>query len=387
MRPHMRKPRYVHEYHDRHGKPRIYLRRPRKPQVALPGPLYSQAFWTAYHEAMVGIAPVAKGSEAVARGSVSEAVVRYYSSAEYKRLATSTKVTYRSIIERFRSKHGDKPLARLETKHVNNMIDDLADTPAAATIFRKRLHTVMKVAIGAGLLKVNPVAGAKIVKYKTKGYRTWTETDIAAYRARWPIGTPRRLALEVLLYTGLRRSNAVRLGWHSVVDGALQVSIKKSQEMVELTIPIHPELAKLIARCPKSDPAFIVTEFGKPRTAKALTNWIRESAHIAGLPSASSPHGMRKAACRRLAEALCTPHQIQAITGHQNLKEIETYTKAVEQKRLAQSAMATVVAAFRSDEVANRDTRLAESAANPLTDNVWQVPVALPRGLEPLFSP
>src|SRR3954452_8481724 len=98
MRPREKKPRYVHEYDDRHGKPRIYLRRPRQPQVALPGPLYSQAFWAAYHEAMAGVSLAAKVSDAVARGSVSEAVVRYYGSAEYKRLAPSTKITYRSII-------------------------------------------------------------------------------------------------------------------------------------------------------------------------------------------------------------------------------------------------------------------------------------------------
>jgi hypothetical protein len=54
---------------------------------------------------------------------------------------------------------------------------------------------------------------------------------------------------------------------------------------------------------------------------------------------------MRKAACRRVAEAGCTPHQIQSITGHQNLKEIETYTKAVEQASLAKTAMASVTKA------------------------------------------
>jgi integrase len=169
--------------------------------------------------------------------------------------------------------------------------------------------------------------------------------------------------------------------------GHPHVSIAKSQGMVEIEIPIHPDLVKLITTCPKSDPTFIITEFGKRRTAKALTNWIRESAHKAGLPADSSPHGMRKAACRRLAEALCTPHQIQAITGHKNLKEIETYTRAVEQKRLAQAAMAAMAGAFRSEQVANPDTGLAKTGANPLIPQAAAMEMALPRGLEPLFSP
>src|SRR5215831_592149 len=45
------------------------------------------------------------------------------------------------------------------------------------------------------------------------------------------------------------------------------------------------------------------------------------------------------AAARRLAEAECTTHEIGAITGHASLKEIEHYTKAVDQQKLAASAM------------------------------------------------
>ena len=34
-----------------------------------------------------------------------------------------------------------------------------------------------------------------------------------------------------------------------------------------------------------------------------------------------------------------TPHEIMVITVHKSLKEVERYTKAAEQKRLAKSAM------------------------------------------------
>ena len=59
----------------------------------------------------------------------------------------------------------------------------------------------------------------------------------------------------------------------------------------------------------------------------------------AGLPDRCVTHGLRKAAARRLAEAGCTAHQIMSITGHQSMKEVERYTKAVEQKRLAVAAI------------------------------------------------
>jgi site-specific recombinase XerD len=59
----------------------------------------------------------------------------------------------------------------------------------------------------------------------------------------------------------------------------------------------------------------------------------------AGLADRCVTHGLRKAAARRLAEAGCTARQIMNITGHRSLKEIESYTKAAEQQRLAQAAM------------------------------------------------
>ena len=334
-------------YRDRHGKQRVYFRKPGAPLVALPGPLYSEAFWIAYHKAMAGEtvnSPV--GSGRVKAGSLSALIVEYYQSAEYKTLAESTRGAYQRGLDRFRQEHGDKPVALLETKHINKIIDQMADRPAAADNLRDRLSELMKFAIGPGYRDDNPVLFAKRVKYKTAGIRPWTEGDIIAYRERWPIGTPQRLAVEILLFTGLRKSDAVRLGRQYRQGSHFKIATKKSQGTVTLEIPIHPTLDKHLTYAPANSMVYLVTAHGRSRSEKAFTNWLREAAHKAGLPSDSSPHGLRKAACRRLAEAGCTPHQIMAITGHQQLAEVETYTKDVNQKRLAQGAMATIIDAF-----------------------------------------
>jgi integrase len=51
-------------------------------------------------------------------------------------------------------------------------------------------------------------------------------------------------------------------------------------------------------------------------------------------------HGLRKAACRRLAEAGCSAPEIMAISGHKNLSELQHYIEAANQGRLAKRAMA-----------------------------------------------
>jgi hypothetical protein len=45
------------------------------------------------------------------------------------------------------------------------------------------------------------------------------------------------------------------------------------------------------------------------------------------------------AAYRRLAEAGCSANEIAAISGHVTLSEVQRYTKAADQARMARNAM------------------------------------------------
>ena len=62
----------------------------------------------------------------------------------------------------------------------------------------------------------------------------------------------------------------------------------------------------------------------------------------AGLLRGTSAHGLRKAACRRLAEAGCGANLIAAVSGHKSLREVQRYTEAADQARMARAYHATV---------------------------------------------
>ena len=309
----------------------------------LPLPLYSETFWAAYNKALAGH----KATSGVRQGTLEALILDYYASAEWKGLADNTKSAYRRVLDRFRGAHGHRLVADLETHHVNKILDGVADHPEAASNLRDRLSGIMKFAIGAGYRSNNPVRDAKRIKRKSKGIRSWTEADIRLFRKRWPVGSPQRLAFEILLFTGLRRSDAVRLGPEHRKDGYFVISTRKSGELVTLEIPVHTTLDRHLAFAPEG-PTYILTQYGEPRSTKAFGNWIGEAADKAGLPPDSSPHGLRKAACRRLAEAGCTGPMIQAITGHQSLQEVDAYIRAVNQKMLAKGAMSVIMDAFES---------------------------------------
>jgi integrase len=147
-----------------------------------------------------------------------------------------------------------------------------------------------------------------------------------------------------MLYTGCRVSDALVLGRQHVRNGLLSYVQHKNRNRrpVSLTIPVHSELARIIAATPASNMTFLASGWGKPfKSAASLSGWMRRQCKAAGLPEVSA-HGLRKSCARRLAEAGCSPHQIMSITGHSTLKEIERYTKAADQKRLAVEAMRVV---------------------------------------------
>ena len=212
-------------------------------------------------------------------------------------------------------------------------------SPAQAHKLRKRLSTLMRLAVKWEFTENNPMHDAERIQHKTKGYETWDEGDVKKFRSRWAQDTTQRLAFELMIYTGLRRSDVVRLGWGHIQGDFIVISTKKSQGLVELNIPIHPDFRAILDGIAHDHERLIITQHGKPRSEKSFTNWIIEAARSAGLPPHRSPHGLRKAACRRLAEAGCSALEIMSITGHSNIKEIEIYCRDVNKKRLAQAAI------------------------------------------------
>ncbi|MGX1349673.1 hypothetical protein AB7M49_003249 [Bradyrhizobium elkanii] len=132
---------------------------------------------------------------------------------------------------------------------------------------------------------------------------------------------------------------------------------------------MHADLARYIADCPKDGPAFIATMYGRARSEKAFSSWISEAAGDAGLPEGSSPHGVRKAACRRLAEAGCSALEIMSVTGHTNIREIERYCREAAKKKLAVAAMAKLQKGFDASDnpkLPNQAQRLGKNSDKPL---------------------
>ena len=277
------------------------------------------------------------GFDRVQPGTISALAVAWYTSAHFKHLAPSTQRTYRGILERFRAKHGDKRVGSLEAAHLRGILDARSDTPQAANNLLRVVRMLMSFGVERGWRKDNPALTVRRIRARVAGFHSWTEDEIATYEARWPEGSRERLALALLIFTGQRRGDVVRMGRQHVQGGALHVVQGKTK--ARLALPLHPVLKAILDVLPADNLTFLVTHIGQPFSPEGFSNWFTKSARAAGLPIGCSPHGLRKAAARRLAEAGCSANEIGAITGHRTLSEITRYTAAADQARLAERAM------------------------------------------------
>jgi integrase len=198
---------------------------------------------------------------------------------------------------------------------------------------------MLKLAVKLGWRKDNPARDVERVLYRSPGLPSWSDEEIAAYEARWPLGTKQRLALALLLYTGQRRSDAVRMGRQHLRDGGHRIFVKQQKTGAELLIPVHPELRRALDLVPADQLTFLLTDYGNAFTPAGFGMRFAEWRTAAGLPKRWSSHGLRKAAARRLAEAGATTQEIMAIGGWRTLAEVERYTRAADQARLARSAI------------------------------------------------
>jgi integrase len=336
--------KYVHQWVDKRNggaKARYYFRRDGK-RVPLPGMPGSAAFMIAYQAALTEQqALVAIGASRLKAGSIAALVAAYFSSPAFMTLKPATRQTYRLILEKFRVEHGDKPVALLTRQHINAMLAKRVATPGAANHWLRLVKAVMAFAVEEGFRSDNPAIGVRRIKTQSDGFHTWTEDEIAAFEERHPLGTKPRLAFDLLLYTAQRRSDVVRMGRQHVRDGSVLVRQQKTGAM--LAIPMHPALAASIEATPNGHMIFLVTAYGQPFTAAGFGGWFRARCDEAGLPKHCAAHGLRKAACRRLAEAGCSANVIASISGHTTLREVERYTKAADQERMARAGMAAII--------------------------------------------
>jgi integrase len=349
-------PPYVYEDRDRYGRARLYFKRSRRHRkVRIKEKPGTEGFAQRYHELLresENGAYRATPHDAPKPGTFRWLCIEHFKSPAFMRLDPGTQRVTRLIVEKMflepiapgaAETFADCPLDRFGVKAVRILRNRRADKPEAANNRVRRLRRIFAWALEEGIdgVKGNPARDVPFLKpSRIGGFPTWTAEDVARFEVQHPLGTKAHLALALLLYTGVRRSDLVRLGRQHVRNGALVFTQHKgrSRSPLTLTLPILPALQNIIDASPTGDLTFLITEQGKPFTAPGFTNWFRDRCAEAALPDRSA-HGLRKASATRAAENGATTHQLMAIFGWLTIKQAENYTRAAERNKLAKGGM------------------------------------------------
>lgn len=323
----------------RHGKEVWYLRRTGQPKIRLPGhPGVSRENADAYFAALENRATVkTPGAGRFAPGTFGDLCARYLGSNKFLLRAPITQQTYRGQIEPLRIPFGQIPLEQFQPKHVVALMEQKSGKPGAANNVLKMLKILFGYGVKAGLMATNPAAHIEKDAYTSRGSEPWREEQVGKFRAEWPLGSPQRTALEIMINTGLRIGDTLKLGPQHIRDGAIHIRTGKTA--VELTLPILHNLRLALDAAPTPHLTYLATAQGRTRSAKAAYSWFSAAAAKAGIPPGYTAHGLRKAIVTTLAERGATEQQMKAVSGHKGSRELQPYCQRAEQKRLAEDGM------------------------------------------------
>ena len=331
--PRPRPPHLIREV-SRHGKATWVVRVGHGPRTRLRATYGTPEFEAAYPAAIKGeVVPARRKASA---GTLQWLWDEYRQSSAWGSLANATRRQRENIMLGVLREAAGMPLSSVDRDAIIEGRERRAKTPSQANNFLNTMRALFSWAVDAGRIEKDPTEGVKIVKRpKTGGFHAWTEEEVSRFEARWPIGTRERLAFTILLCTGLRRGDAAIVGRQHVSDGVILMRAEKTG--TQLTIPILPELARVIAASKTGDLTFVATPSGGPMRKESFGNWFGEACREAGVPG--SAHGLRKAGAARAASNGATVAQLNAIFGWTDSQMASLYTKSADRVRLAKEAI------------------------------------------------
>lgn len=331
----MPRPRYqyVQKQITRHNKVVWYFRIGSGKRTRLRGEYGSEEFVADWRALMAG-----QAIEAAPPGkhTLQWLVDKYEESAAFKGLKGSTQSNRRNILKKVCATGGSLLVSQINRTTIAAGRDRRAATPHAAVSFMKVMGYLMEWAVDAGYVKENPVKGVKRPKVKTSGFKPWTEEDVIAFYKKHGPDTQARLAIELILFTGLRRSDVWKIGPQHIRNDVIELKAEKNE--APLFIPLHPILKASLQKVETGHLAYLVTPVhGRPfKSKESFGNWFGKMCAQADVQSRA--HGIRKTVAQQLAEAGGSNAELKALFGWSSDAMAALYTRNADKRRLAEAA-------------------------------------------------
>ena len=332
--------KYLTSWRDRHGRRRYFFRAHGKkyPLTGKPG---DPEFHAAYARFLADLKAKTLGRRETAfiKGTIGWVIEQYLASVQFAGKADNTQRNYRRVLDILKVKLGAARIADLQPNHIRIIRDEVAKTSTATADIATMLLGVLwdhaaefcKLPLG-----VNPAHGLRKVHGDKKPHEPWPAEIIEGFLA--VASEPLRLAFYLLLYTGQRVGDVVKMKWSNFAGDRVQLVQEKTGQPIN--VQVHKRLAEVLKEVPRINDYVLNNSWGRPyKNADALSGVIKRvltddlenAGHL-------TTHGLRKNAGVALAESDCTVPEIMAILGHKTPAQAIAYVEKANRGKLADSA-------------------------------------------------
>jgi integrase len=245
-------------------------------------------------------------------------VTAYKASADYQKLAPSTKTVWGPWLDRIADHFSTLSIAAFDHPKVRQVIrqwrNQYADKPRTADMGIQVLSRVCAYAVDPlGKLAGNPCEGIKALWSSDRAEIIWTDADIARIKQAC---TPEIAhAIDLAAATGLRRGDLVRLSWLHIQDGAIVITTSKSKHRRQALIPLYDGLREVLARIPKRSPIVLTNSKGQPWSYEGFGTMFNAAKVAAGIGGELHFHDLRGTAATRFYTADLPLRVIAEILG------------------------------------------------------------------------
>lgn len=323
-------PLYVVIERTRHGKIVFYFRIGKGERRRLNGVPGTPEFKRAYAAAMAGEAIPESKPDTGAPKSLRWLIERYMESSAWAAYSVATRKQHGLFFKQIVEKSGNSNYRHVTRKSIMNALEDRKNTPALANNFLKAMKGLFKWALRNDHVDVDPTLNVQRLKHKTVGFPVWTAEDVRLFCECWPIGTMPRLALEMIVHSGIRRSDIHRAGIQHLSGN--QLSIATAKTGARITVELPQSVMDAISATKRNGLHFIENAHGKPFTKESFGNWFGDCARKAGVEK--NAHGLRKLSATLAANGGATTHELMAQFGWSNVQQAEVYTRGADRAKL-----------------------------------------------------
>lgn len=213
-------------------------------------------------------------------------VADYKGSADYKKLADSTRDQWGKWLDRIALYFGELRIAQFDRPAkirpvIRRWRGQWADRPRTADYGMQVLSRVLAHAVDLGSIAGNPCEGIKHLYNNDRSEIIWTDADVTLIKQTCSVEIAQ--AVDLAAHTGLRLGDLLRLSWSHVGDDAIVLTTGKSRHRREAIIPLYSALRDILAGIPKRATTILTNSKRRPWTADGFGSSFNKAKIDAGL--------------------------------------------------------------------------------------------------------